>query len=249
MPNLRRPRGRVSASRATAPLIFALLALFACADTTQPAGIQGTWVNGDPVTTEVEVNGPDGPEVLTTTVLYRQVEITDSTLVDTFVHESSTSGPTAYVFTRPYRLEDGLLALEGDAVRFEVDLEDDTLTVRQVGMPDGAPPTSYVRGSGVSPDLVGSWVSRVTDRAGIVVGIRIIVHPDGTVTESPDGDVAFTVLGPYLLTENRRDRVYAEGEIVTRRARRIEVDGDRLRIPEPDGDDLSMVREPRGPGQ
>ncbi|MGB3543225.1 hypothetical protein [Rubrivirga sp.] len=228
------------------PMVLALLALLAVADTTLPAGAYGTWVNADTVTTKHEFNGEDGLETYVNTVLYRHLVVSDSTLADTIIQDDDT-GAMAYLFTTPYRVEDGRLVLEGDSISIDLDLEGDTLTLTVSGVEDVPPPQRYVRAAPpeVPPELIGTWEGGVVDDAGVVAGVRIAFHDDGTATVSPDGDtIRFDMVGPYLLLEEPSHEAYFDEEMIAMRVGHAKVDGDRLELAGLGDDPLYMVRVP-----
>ena len=225
-------------------MVFALLALFAVADTTLPAGAYGTWVNADTVTTKHEFKGPEGFETFTSTVLYQQLVVTDSTLVDTVVQEDELTDAAAYLFTTPYRVEDGRLVLEGDSVVVDIVLEDDTLTLLASGSEEDVPPQRFVRASAptVPPDLIGTWEGGVMDNAGVVVGIRLTFR-DGTATGLTGSEaIRFDMLGPFLVFDEPRHGSYHNEEMVVMRVGHAKVSGDRLQLTGLGDEPLYMVR-------
>ncbi|MGB3543236.1 hypothetical protein [Rubrivirga sp.] len=226
-------------------MILALLALFAVADTTLPAEMYGTWANADTVSTKHEVKGENGPETYVHTVLYRHLVLTDSTLVDTVVQEDEYTGTMAYLFTTPYRVKDGRLVLEGDSITVDLDLEGDTLTLSVSGIEDEPPPQRYGRASPpeVPPELIGTWEGGVMDNAGVVAGVQIAFHDDGTATVSPDGDaIRFDMLGPYLLFEEPSHETFFDGELIAMRVGHAKVEGNRLELAGLGDDPLYMIR-------
>jgi hypothetical protein len=228
-------------------MVLVLLALFAVADTTLPAGAYGVWANADTVTTKHEFKGENGSETYVHTVLYRHLVLTDSTLADTIIQEDEYLGAMAYLFTTTYRVEDGRLVLEGDSITVDLDLEGDTLALSVSGIEDAQPPQRYVRASPpeMPSGLVGTWAGGVADNAGVVAGVRITFRDDGTASLSPGDDLLrFDLIGPYLLFEEPNHVTHLDGELLSMRVGHAEVDGDRLKLAGLGDDPLYMVRVP-----